>query len=129
MSDASPVEIFALIHLTTVGISHIVAHRAWAEFFLYLRAQGQAGVIVVAFLSLGFGSIIVAFHPVWAGLPLALTLFGWAQVAKGVVYLCFPSFGLRKLEHVSLERSTMFILPGIGLLLFAGLVLAGIALR
>ncbi len=116
------VQVFAIIHLTTMGISHIVAHRAWAEFFIALRERGHAGVIVVAFISLGFGSIIAAFHPVWSGIPLILTLLGWTQVLKGFIYLCFPAFGLRKLGMVSVERSKMFAVPGVALLVVAGLL-------
>ncbi len=62
------------------GISHILAHRTWAKFFIWLRSREEPGAFVVAFLSLGMGSIIVSFHPVWSGIPLILTLFGWSQV-------------------------------------------------
>jgi hypothetical protein len=117
------VRIFAIIHLTTMGLSHILAHRGWAEFFILLRGKGHAGVFVVGFLSLGFGSIIAAFHPVWSGLPLVLTLLGWSQVLKGLLYFSFPAWALGKLDRVSLERSRMFIAPGAGLLLVAALML------
>jgi hypothetical protein len=117
------VEIFAVIHLTTMGLSHIIAHRAWAEFFLLLRDKGRPGVFAVGFLSLGFGSIIVAFHPVWSGVPVVLTMLGWAQVLKGLLYLCIPSYGLKKLGHVSLDRSKMFMVPGVALLLVAALII------
>ena len=126
MTLQTGVAIFAVIHLTTMGISHIVAHRAWAEFFILLREKGHPGVIVVALLSLGFGSIIAAFHPVWSGLPLVLTLLGWVHVLKGLIYLSFPSFGLKKLHLVSLERSKMFVAPGIGLLVLAAVILWGV---
>lgn len=122
MSLQTSVEIFAIIHLTTMGLSHIVAHRAWAEFFTLLRERGRPGVFVVGMLSLGFGSIIAAFHWVWSGLPLILTVLGWLQVLKGLLYLCVPSYGLKKLGIVSIERSRMFIVPGIGLLAIAALL-------
>ena len=124
MTLETGVRIFAIIHLGTMGISHIVAHRAWAEFFIMLREKGNAGVFVVGFMSLGFGSIIAAFHPVWTGLPLVLTLLGWAQVLKGLIYFTFPAYGLKKLEMVSLERSRMFVAAGIGLLVLAQMILA-----
>jgi hypothetical protein len=120
------VEIFAVIHLGTMGLSHIVAHRAWAEFFVLLREKGHPGVFAVGFLSLGFGSIIAAFHPVWSGIPLVLTLLGWAQVLKGLLYLCIPSYGLKKLSLVSLDRSRTFVAPGVVLLLLAALIVWGL---
>lgn len=76
------VQLLAVIHLLTIGLSHVLAPRAWADFFVGLRERGQAGVFVVAFMSLWFGSIVVAFHPVWSGIPVVLTLLGWAQVLK-----------------------------------------------
>ncbi|MDH3206643.1 MAG: hypothetical protein OEO79_08525 [Gemmatimonadota bacterium] len=117
------VQLFAIIHLTTIGVSHVVAHRGWAEFFILLRKKGPAGVFVVGFLSLGFGSIVAAFHPVWTGPAIVLTLFGWSQVLKGLLYFSFPAYGLRKLELVSIERSRLFMIPGAGLLMIAGLLL------
>ncbi len=123
MTLQTGVEVFAIIHLTTMGLSHITAHRAWAEFFILLREKGHAGVLVVGFISLGFGSIIAAFHPVWSGVPLVLTLLGWSQVLKGLIYLSFPAVGLKKLHFVSLERSKIFIVPGVGFLVFAAVLL------
>ena len=98
------VQIFGAIHLLVIGLSHILAPRAWADFFIRLRARGESGVFVVGFMSLGFGSIIAAFHNVWSGIPAALTIIGWAQVVKALIYFCFPAFGLRRLEIVSLAK-------------------------
>ena len=116
------VAIFALIHLVIMGISHIAAPRAWIDFFVRLREQGERGVFVVGFMSLGFGSIIAAFHPVWSGWPLVLTLLGWAQVLKAGIYFIWPAFGLKKLARVSPERPRDFIIAGVGLLVIAALV-------
>lgn len=116
------VQIFALIQLAIIGVSHIVQPRAWTAFFLWLREKGEAGIFATAFLSLVFGSIIVAFHNVWTGIPLVLTLLGWAQVAKALVYFLWPSYGLRKMQLVSEERAHIFVLPGAALLLIAGLL-------
>ncbi len=116
------VEIFAVINLAIIGLSHVVAPRAWAQFFLWLRAKEETGVLVAAFLSLVFGSIVVAFHRVWSGIPLVLTLLGCAQVLKAAIYLCFPRVGLRRLAWIALERSHVFIYPGLVLVAIAGLI-------
>ena len=105
-----------------MGISHITAPRVWIDFFVKLREQGRRGVFVVGFMSLGFGSIIVAFHQVWSGWPLVLTLLGWAQVIKAGIYFSWPAFGLKKLHRVSPERPRDFIYAGLGLLVIAALV-------
>lgn len=65
-------EVFAAIHFLIVGLSHVVQRRAWVDFFIWLRERGHAGVFVHGFLSLGFGSMILAFHNVWSGLPSVL---------------------------------------------------------
>ena len=116
------VAIFALVHLAIMGVSHISAPRAWVDFFVKLREQGHRGVFVVGFMSLGFGSIIVAFHQVWSGWSLALTLLGWAQVTKAGLYFVWPAFGLKKLQRVSPERPRDFVYAGVGLLVLAALV-------
>ncbi len=116
------VQILAVVNFTVVGLSHVTAHRAWADFFLRLRSRGEAGVFVVAFMSLAFGSIVVAFHNVWSGIPVALTLIGWAQVLKAFTYFVFPAYGLKRMRMVAAERSRLFVYPGILLLVLAALL-------
>jgi hypothetical protein len=122
MAMEQAVVIFALIHLVIMDVSHITAPHAWIDFFVRLRDQGEKGVIVVGFISLGFGSIIAAFHQVWSGWPLVLTLLGWAQVLKAGIYFIRPAFGLKKLERVSPERPQDFVIAGAGLLAIAAMV-------
>ena len=116
------IQVFALINLTVVGLSHVLQPRTWAEFFVGLRENGRAGVLAVGFMSLWFGSLIVAFHNVWSGLPIVLTILGWAQVLKGLLYFTAPGYGLKKMGLVSIERSRMFMAPGVALLIVAGLL-------
>ncbi|MFN2491386.1 MAG: hypothetical protein ABR501_00700 [Pyrinomonadaceae bacterium] len=59
------------------------------------------------------GAIIVAFHNVWHGLPLILTVIGWGLLIKSVIYLTFPKHGVRMSAHVSLERSWGFVVAGV----------------
>ncbi len=123
------IQIFAVVNLAVIGVSHIVRPRAWVAFFEWLKSKGEAGVIVAAFISLGFGSIIVAFHNVWSGIPVVLTLLGWSQVLKAVVYFTWPSYGLKKLESVSEERANLLIIPGVAFVVIAALLLYDLAAR
>jgi len=116
------VELFAIIHLGTMGLSHILAPKVWARYFMGLASKEEAGVFVVGFMSLAFGSIVAAFHQVWSGIPLILTLLGWAQVTKALIYFCFPQYGLKKLRWVSLERARVFVYAGLVLLALAGVL-------
>ena len=61
------VAIFATINFLIIGLSHIIQHKGWQEFFHVLHASGRAGAFANGFLTLLPGSIIVAFHNVWSG--------------------------------------------------------------
>ena len=113
------VQIYAIINLTVIGISHVARPRVWVDFFVFLRERGEAGVFAVALLNLIFGSIIVAFHNVWSGIPLALTALGWANVAKAVIYFVFPAVGLRRLQFLSHKRASLVGVGGVVFLLLA----------
>lgn len=115
--------IFATVQLLVIGLSHLLQPRAWAEFFILLREKGAPGVFAVAFLSLSFGSIIVGFHRVWHGIPLVLTLLGIAQVVKATLYFCFPRYGMKGLQRVSVERAWEFQVASVVLFVLCGLFL------
>ena len=116
------IEIYAIINLAVIGLSHAIAPRAWVQFFAVLRERGEAGVFANAFLRLLFGSLVVGFHQVWSGIPLVLTLLGWAQVLKAVLYFAFPGYGLRKMEIPTEERANVFVAPGLAFIAVAGLL-------
>lgn len=117
------IELLAAINFIVIGLSHVVKPRVWAEFFLLLRSKGEAGSFVNGFLSLATGSLIVGFHNVWSGIPLVLTLLGWAQVLKALLIFVVPGYGLRGLSLVSLENARIFVAPGVVLTGVGGLLL------
>ncbi|MEW5915702.1 MAG: hypothetical protein AB1762_04830 [Gemmatimonadota bacterium] len=123
MSLQRTIELYAAIHLFVIGLSHTFQPRVWVEFFIHLRQLGHTGVFVTGFMSLYFGSIIVAFHNVWSGLPLVLTILGWSQLVKALLYFVVPSVGARAMSRVSMERRNEFIAPGILFLVLAALML------
>jgi hypothetical protein len=114
------IQIYAIINFAVIGISHVLRPRVWVDFFIYLRERGEPGVFATAFLSLIFGSLVVAFHNVWTGIPLLLTIIGWAQVLKALIYFTFPAYGLRKLQIPSQDRSALFVVPGVVFIALAG---------
>lgn len=114
------VEIFAVIHLGLMGLSHVFQHRAWAEFFIALRGRGQAGVFVHGFMALSFGAVIVSLHRVWSGRPLVLSVVGVLYLVKAVQCFVLPALSLHSLRRVTLERSRMFIGAGAMFLFVAG---------
>ena len=48
-----------------------------------------------------------------------LTVLGWANVGKSLLYFTFPAFGLRKLQFLSHERANLVVGGGILFLLLA----------
>jgi hypothetical protein len=122
------IQIFAAVNFIVIGLSHIFQARVWADFFIHLRAKGPVGIFANGMLSLLVGSIIVAFHNVWTGLPMVLTIVGWAQVLKGLLSLTVPSLGERTLARISRERSWEFAAGG-SLLLAVGVLQVWLVLR
>jgi hypothetical protein len=114
----SAVQIFAAINFLAMGLSHIVQHRAWKEFFVFLHARGNVSNFINAFLALGMGSLIFAFHRVWSGIPLLLTLYALTSLAKGALFLIAPQVGLRSMENATTKDSRLFIAPGMLLIAF-----------
>lgn len=113
------IQTFAAINFLVIGLSHVVAHRAWAEFFILLHRQGRPGAFANGFLSLLMGTLIVAFHNVWSGIPVVLTVLGWSFVLKAAVVFVVPDWGLRSIGRVRRENSRMFMIPGVILIIGA----------
>jgi hypothetical protein len=123
------VQVFAAVQCSVVALSHVFQPRAWVDFFTWLRSKGHAGVFANGMLSLWFGGIIVAFHNVWEGLPVVLTLLGWGQVIKAFVALVLPSVSMKGLNRVSHERSSEFVWAGLFLVALSGVFWYVVATR
>ena len=117
------IQIYAAVQFLVIGLSHTFQPRAWVDFFTWLRSKGHPGVFVNGFLSLIFGSVIVGFHNVWTGLPMVLTLIGWAQVIKALVSFVMPQWGMRGLQRVSYDRAHEFVVGGLVFLALSALML------
>lgn len=114
------IQVFAAISFLVIGLAHLTQPKAWVAFYQALAARGTPGVFLEGFLLLNFGAIIVAFHNVWHGPALLLTLIGWAQVLKGLGRFLAPHVGLRVMQRASLERAWHFRVGGAVALLISG---------
>lgn len=119
----SSIEVVAGISFLVVGLSHLMRPRVWAQFFIDLRERGEVASFHVALMHLTLGALIVAFHNVWRGAGLVLTLVGWAYVLKSLVYFVWPRHGLRMLARVSTERAWEFAAGGVALAAYGGFLL------
>ena len=120
------VEVLAVILSGVLGLSHILQHKAWAEFFILLRGKGEAGAFVDGFLNLPLAGVIIGFHNVWSGIPAVLTLVGWCLLVKSLIRFCAPKLALRMMSRVSVERSWEFQVAGAALVAVAGLIGYGV---
>jgi hypothetical protein len=120
------VEILAVIFFGTIGLSHVVQPRAWAEFFILLRGKGESGAFIEGFLNLPLGALIVGFHNIWSGIPVVLTLVGWGLLLKSLIRFCAPKQGLRLMARVSVDRSWEFQVAGAGLVVLAVVIGYGV---
>jgi hypothetical protein len=120
------VEVVAVILSGVMGLSHILQHKAWAEFFILLRGKGEAGAFVDGFLNLAVAVVIIGFHNVWSGIPAVLTLVGWCLLIKSLIRFCAPKLALRMMSRVSVERSWEFQVAGAALMVLGGLIGYGV---
>jgi uncharacterized protein YjeT (DUF2065 family) len=107
------IEKLAVISFLLIGVSHIFQPKVWVDFFIGIRENGEVGAFINAFIHFPLGALIVAFHNVWHGIPLILTLMGYGLLLKGFINFVFPKFGLKTLEQVSPEKSWGFVVAGI----------------
>jgi hypothetical protein len=98
------VEIWVVVQLLIIGLSHLFQPRIWVDFMIRLRGLGHAGVFVNGLLSLSFGAVIVAGHRVWQGPPAVITVLGCLHLVKALISLTCPQLSMRALERVSMER-------------------------
>jgi hypothetical protein len=115
-----PVEILAIILFGVFGLSHLVQPKAWVNYFIRLRDLGDTGAFVDGFVNLSLAAIIIAFHNVWSGTAIVLTLLGWALLIKGLIRFCAPKLALRTMARVSVERRWEFQAAGALLVGVAG---------
>ena len=120
------VEIFAIILIGVIGLSHLLQPRAWAQYFILLRSKGEAGAFVDGFVHLPLAAFIIAFHNVWSGIPAVLTLLGWCFLIKSLVRFCLPKLALRMMERVSVERTREVQLAGAALMVLVGVLGYGV---
>ena len=111
-----------VVSYLVIGLSHMLQPRAWVNFFLWLREKGEVGSLLNGLLHFHVGALMVSFHNVWTGIPMVITIMGWALVLKGGLYLIWPKLGMRSLSRVSLERSREFVAAGIVMVAISGLI-------
>ncbi len=126
MDIETGIERLTALALVITGLSHIAAPRAWARFFIGIREKGEVGGFLNAYVHIPLGLLILAFHPVWRGPGLLVTLIGCALTFKGTLHFLWPALSQRSLAHISEERAWQFRIAGVPAVAL-GLVIGWIA--
>ena len=117
------VEKLVAINFLVIGLSHLLQPRVWVQFFIMLREKREVGSFLNGFVHFPLGAFIVAFHNVWHGIPMIVTIIGWGLVIKSTIYFTYPRHGVRMLSTISLERSWHFVVAGVMSVALGGLIL------
>jgi len=129
MSTIQSIQLFVAINLFVIGLSHFLRPKLWIEFFEFLYKKGNVGNIFNAMLALGMGSIIFSFHFLWKWPMILVTLYGLLQIVKGLIYLTFPSVGLKSIGKINADSQKFkwvgLIMCALCVLLFINLVSDG----
>lgn len=112
----SAVQLTMFFACVLMGLSHIMQPEMWEDYFTKLHQSGNIAIITRTFtLELWPALIVVAFHQVWSGPAIVLTVYGWALTLKCTVSILFPHIGMRSLEKAQ-RGGTTFIFAGIALI-------------
>lgn len=99
------------------------------QIFIEIREKGEVGAFINGFIHFPIGALIVAFHNVWQGIPMSLTIMGYGWVIKGLINFVFPKFAMKSLMRVSPEKSLGFVIAGIMLVGIACLLLYSLIIK
>lgn len=109
--------------LIALGLSQLYATRYWQSYYDFLSSLGQNGVRLNGVISLAAGGVVVAFHNVWAGPPLLLTLIGWLLLVESILCLAVPSAGLTGLSEMGADTRARIVKgTGVFLIIVAGVL-------
>lgn len=116
------IRIYCIISFLIIGISHIIQPKAWIAFFKLLIRQHHAGAFINGFISLPMAALIISFHNIWTGIPVLLTIIGWATLLKATIAFCFPELSLRSMKRVERNNVNEFRVGGILFLIVAAVL-------
>ena len=84
------VQLMAGLSFGVMGASFLLRARDWQEWIRGLEGNPKRASLTLGSINILIGSFIVAFHPVWMGWKMLLTLFGALGLLKGTIYVLFP---------------------------------------
>jgi|GEM_PF-1211759 len=106
------------VSLSVLGLSFFFCATPWMTWFKDLHKAGNEVFLPLGALNLVLGSMIIGFHQIWEGWPLVVSIIGLAMMAKGILYLVFPSWMPARLKTFTQARMRPYLMfYGIAMLL------------
>lgn len=115
--------LMAGISFSILGLSYLFRAKEWNRWLEHIEQRGSHSSLAFGGMNLLIGSFIVAFHPVWQGVPAILSILGIFAIAKGASYLLFPCYLPAKAGYIHRSEKPLFQISGAVFLLLAGLLL------
>jgi len=116
MPTQRAIELFAMLNFVIVGLSLLIRPQAWAQYFAWMRREGEAGAVIYGLFCVLWGSLIVSFCLAWHGLLVVLPVFGVIQLLEGLIFLLAPAAGLRLMALFTEKGSGLMLLRLLGVI-------------
>lgn len=113
------IELMTGIVLLVLSLSFLLRAEDWAAWCDNVRQRDRFHALPIGMFALSLSAFMVAFHQVWEGFFLLVTVIGLLGIVEGMFYLLFPG-SLRGILSVMSTRYKP-------ILRFYGLVMAGLA--
>jgi uncharacterized protein YjeT (DUF2065 family) len=115
-------ELLVAISFFIIGVSHLLRPKAWIDFFKLLLKHGYSGAFINGFITVPLGVLIVAFHNVWQGGAVIVTVIGYAYIIKSFIAFCFPAVGYKSMQRVERNNISEFRVAGLVLMILAAVI-------
>jgi uncharacterized protein YjeT (DUF2065 family) len=115
--------LMAGLGFSIMGLSYLFRAKEWNRWLEQIEQRGAHASFAFGGVNLLMGSFIVAFHPVWHGVPSLLSVLGVIAIVKGASYLLFPNYLPAKAGYIHRSNKPLFQISGVVWVLIAGLFL------
>ena len=85
------IELMTGIVMFVLGASFMAQSDAWKAWFEDIRLDTSSRALPIGAFALALSAFIVAFHPVWSGFFMLVTIIGVLGIVEGSLYLLFPA--------------------------------------
>jgi len=89
---AYSIELMTGICFLMLGLSLLIRFPDWVDLLVDIQKKGRTASLSYGMLNLLLGSFVVAFHWVWDGIAMLVTIIGLIMLLKGFVYMLFPGY-------------------------------------